>query len=480
MGWNDEEVQNTKKGMNASTKVLLGIIACIIFIIILLIVILMNNKSTSFKIYVDGGVSSKASQETLINIIDGVKYVNIEEFAGLVGYDYHKGEYKSSIIETDKCYVEGEIETASFYLNDNTIYKLPVKEREKQYQEFVVEDAIRSVNNKMYASYEAVSKAFNVVINETSNSIQIYTLEYLVKLYNANVKKWGYADISEQGFENHKAILYGCLIVKKQDGLFKIIDLSNTKEIVLDRYTTITFSENTQEFFVTDNYGKMGIVNLDGTSKIEPNYDKISTFDKEADLYLVEQSKKYGIVKSGNITVIFPEYDSIGLSSNPRNTSKNKNLILDTLIPVCKDKKWGAFNKQGNLVLNIEYDAFGFDLTSIEIDGIKESVEPILAIERANGVVVKKGDKYGLFSMSGQELVPIAVDAIYAIPDVTDVDSKYFMLYYEDELNVIERLIIAGLIKDTSNEETNEPTDNNTQNNIENEINNSYSNIVED
>lgn len=445
MGWNDEETRNVKKGMSTSSKLLVGIIACIMLIIVL-IILLMNVQGTSFKIYLNGEVDSTTNKETLITTINNVTYINIEEFAKMVGYEYHKGEYKASVIDETKCYVEGKIETASFYLNDNTIYKLLVDEQDEQYQKYTVENTTQIINNKMYASIEAISKAFNVLVSQTSNDFQIYTLDYLVGIYNTNVKKWGYTAIKDQSFENKKALLYGFLIVKKEGGLYKIIDTNNTKEIVLDRYTKIEFLENTQEFFVTDASKKVGIVNIDGTTKIEPTYDSISVLDKDSNLYIVELSKKYGVVSGSGISIIYPEYDSIGLSDN--NLVDNKYLLLNELIPVCKDKKWGAFNKSGNLVLNVEYDQFGYLLKSIDINGVKEVVQPVLEIERANGVIVKKSDKYGLLDVKGEELVPIAVDGIYAINGVQDDESKFFMLYNGEELNVIERLIKAGLIEE--------------------------------
>lgn len=474
MGWNDEETRNVKKGMSTSSKVLLGIIACIILIIILLILLLMNTKQTTFKIYADGQAVAGIDRTTLLTTIDGITYINIEQFAKIVGYEYHRGEYKSSIIENDKCYVEGDKETASFYLNDKKIYKLPVNKQNEQYEEHTVATPTKEINGVMYASIEAVSRAFNVLISETINDFQIYTLSYLISIYNTNVTNWGYTAINEQSFENQKALLYGCLIVKKEGGLYKIIDTNNTKEIVLDRYTSIEFYENTQQFFVKDSANKMGVINLDGTTQIDPMYDSISLLSKEYGLYIVEQDKKYGVVSSEGRSVIYPEYDSIGL--NNRSVVDNKYLLLNQLIPVCKDKKWGAFNVNGNLVFNVEYDEFGYNSNSIEVDGIKEVVQPVVVIERANGVIVKKVDKYGLLDVNGRELVPIAVEGIYAINGI-DTEEKYFMLYNGEEINLIRRLIDVGLIKEKVEEIPSEDFENTTTgNNITNEVSSTVEN----
>ena len=479
MGWNSEE-ETPKKGMETSSKILLAIIACVIMIIVLISILILNIQKTSYTLTVDGQ-STTIEKSTLLTQIENVTYVNIEEFSKLVGYEYHKGEYKAFTIEEDKCYVQGKEETATFYLNDNKICKLPVNELSEDYREFTIENTIKIENGSMYAPIEAINLALNVVVNETSNSLTIYTLDYLVTIYDERVKQWGYTGISDQNFENKKALLYGYLIVKKENGLYKIIDDQNQREIVSDKYTQIQFTENTKEFLVTNSLGQVGIINLDGTTKIEPIYDSISILDKKLDLYIVEQNEKYGVVKSGDITIIYPEYDKIGIDTkNTTANTESQYLILDTLIPVCKDNKWGAFNKDGKLVLKVEYDAFGSNIDAVEINGIRKAVTPILAIERCNGVVVKKDNKFGLIDVTGKELVPVAVDNIYEIENPASEDERYFMLYNNQELNIIERLIVAGRLEDTTtqDEEEEQPQNSNTIEN--NEVSNTIDNTVSD
>ena len=471
MGWSSDEPVAEKKGMDTSSKILLAIIACVLVIIVIIFILLMNIEQNNFTISVDGQAITTVSKENLITKIDNTTYINIEEFAKLVKYEYHEGEYKAFTIEKDKCYVQGQQETASFYLNDNKVNKLPVNKLEENYDEYTVENIIKSKNDKMYAPINAISLGFNVSVIEKENELTIYTLDYLIKAYNTQVVNWGYTGLTELSFENQKALLYERLIVKKENGLYKIINIDNTKEFVADKYTTIEFSENTQEFLVTNSLGQVGIINLDGTTKIEPTYDSISVLDKTSDLYLIEKNKKFGVIKSGNITVIAPEYDSIGFNNkNITNTSNNHNFILDTLIPVSKNGKWGAFNKEGKLILNLEYDQFGSDVTFVEINGNKKTVEPLLSIEKCNGIVVKKAEKYGLIDTTGKELVPIAVESIYSIENATEEDSKYFMLYNGKEMNVIERLIIAGLIEDNKKEEEENSQSNTISNQATNQV----------
>ena len=474
MGWTSDEPEVSKKGMETSSKILLAIIACLILIIVLIMVLLLNIQQTTFTISVDGKATT-VNKEILLANVDDITYVNIEEFSKLVGYEYHKGEYKSFTIEEDKCYVQGKNETATFYLNDNKVCKLPVNKITEDYSVYNTENTVKEINNKIYASLDAIKIAFNVLAAENANSLSIYTLDTLVSSYNTKMSEWGYSDITDQSFENKKAILYDYIIVKKENGLYKIINTDNTKEIVSDKYEAIEFVENTQEFFVTNSLGKVGIINLDGTTKIEPIYDSIEVLDKKSNLYLIQKDEKYGVVKSGNITIIYPEYDSIGIDNTTFKNVDSRYLLLDSLIPVNKNGKYGAFDKNGNLIYKVEYDGFGCNLTEVEIDGIKKSVNPVLTIEECQGIVIKKENKYGISDIKGKELVPLAVDNIYFIEN-EEREVEYFMLYNNKELNVIERLIKAGLMKKPDDTTSNK--DNTTVNTISNNIQNNISNIA--
>lgn len=451
MGWsNNSELQGSKNRMDTSSKILLAIIACVMLIIILIIVLIIGVKQSTYIITVDGKTITTTSKEKLIYTIDNITYINIEEFAKIVGYEYHhKGEYKGFTIDEKKCYVQGEEETASFFLNDSKVYKLPVNKLEQDYKMFETGKAVKQIDEKMYAPLNAINIAFNVNLTEDKNSITINTLNYLVKVYDSQLKKRGYTGISDLSFEDKKAVLYGYFIVKKENGLYKIID-KDGKEIVSDKYNSIEFSENTKEFFVTNSLKQVGIINLDGTTKIEPVYDSIEVLDKESDLYLIKKDNKYGIAKSDNSIIAYPEYDKIGIEVEQYENVKNKYLILNTLIPVCKNEKWGALDKTGKIICNIEYDSFGCNLEVVELNGVKKECIPVLAIEECNGVVVKKEEKYGLIDLKGELLVPIKVESIYELENIESEEKEYFMIYNNKELNILERLELVN------NEKTNE------------------------
>ena len=213
MGWSSVEPQSTKKGMETSTKILMAIIACLVLIIILILALLMNIEKTTYTITVDGKAIATVTKDTLLTKVDNITYVNIEEFAKLIKYEYHDGEYKAYTIEDNKCYVQGEKETATFYLNENKVYKLPINELTKEYEEYSVENPIKEFNGKMYAPIDAISVAFNVQITEKEQSLTVFALDYLVTWYDAKVKEWGYTGISDLSFENKKACQTMCISV---------------------------------------------------------------------------------------------------------------------------------------------------------------------------------------------------------------------------------------------------------------------------
>lgn len=473
MELNYESSTNSKK-TKPIYKILIALIICVLIIICIIFALLQSLKENRFVVFVDGKEVSYTGTTELAKTINDTTYINIKEFAKLVGYEYHDGEYKSFSSDKNKCYVQGGEETASFYIDESKVYKLPVNQLTSEYEEFEFKNPTKKIDEIIYAPVEMINVAFNTVIQQSEKSISAYTLNYIVNSYNQKVISWGYEEITDYDFENQKAILYGYLIVRKENGLYKIINLDNTKEILSDKYNKIEFDENTQEFFITNSLEKVGIINPDGTTKIEPIYDLIECIDKEADLYVVQTNNKYGMVGDNNTVIVNAEFDEIGIK-NTNDNSKNvgkQYIILNSLVPVKKENKWGAYNKEGKLVLELEYDGFGCNDNTVKLGDNSKKVYPVLSIEKCKGVVVQKNKKYGLLDINGKQLVTVSVDSIYE-----DGQGKYLMAYNGKELNIIDELVKAGIIKEEI-EEKNETNNNNTVGNIVNTTNNIQNNSI--
>ena len=211
MGLNYENSTNEKQ-TKPIYKILIALIICVLIIICISFTLLQSLKKNRFVVTIDEKEVSVSSTTELAKTVDDVTYINIKEFAKLVGYEYHDGEYKSFSQDKDKCYVQGENETASFYIDENKLYKLPVNQLTSEYREYSFKNKTKQINGIVYAPIEMINVAFNTVIQASEKSISAYTLSYVVNRYNQKAVNWGYEKITDYNFENQKAILYGFII----------------------------------------------------------------------------------------------------------------------------------------------------------------------------------------------------------------------------------------------------------------------------
>ena len=72
-------------------------------------------------IYVDEKEVNISEDTILIDEQTQKIHVDIMDIARFLGYDSHKGEFKIYTEDENKCWIECENETASFYLNSNKI-----------------------------------------------------------------------------------------------------------------------------------------------------------------------------------------------------------------------------------------------------------------------------------------------------------------------------------------------------------------------
>ncbi len=478
--WETEE----KKSNNTIMKILISIIILVIIIIAIIIALLYYLKLSEYNVIIDG--KKVSNSENFIVNDNNITYINIEELAGLLGCEYHAGEYKEFSSDTDKCYIQSEQETSSFYLNSNKVYKLPIGQFTEDYDIITVENNITQFNNKFYAPTDAVTAAFNVQILSEKNTMNISSLNVLLpvvdNILNKDKDNPEYDSLLNSEFNNQKAILYDYAIVRKNSsGLYSVLTTSG-KEIVPDKYKSIQFIESTKEFIVTNSLGKIGILGEDGQNKIDQLYDSIKVINNNPKLYLVENNKQYGVIDENGKTIVYPEYTSIGIDVNKYKDIQNQYILLNKIIPVNKNNKYGLFNIQGENILDVIYDGIGCELTSLEINEKTKTINPIVFIKECNGIVIKSGDLYGMVDVQGKEMVPARVKAIYSITN--GGTNNYYMFYNNEEINVIDRLIRAGVIQNT-NEETNENintqnnvTKNSTNNNIVNNNANTGNNLI--
>ena len=486
--WGEEKTK--KENTGTTKKILIAMMILLVIIISVIVLLLMNIQAKTFKVLKDGQKVTNTTK--LLKTINNTTYVNIKKMAEITGYDYHVGEYKTFSSDSDKCYIESkplvseesntntETETTSFYLNSNRICKLKSNKLDEDYATFKVESNTVQIENEFYASLDAIEKGFNVKINLTETRMNIKTLSSILKQYDSYLSELSeksngktYNSLFTEELDNQKAVLYDYLILNEKDAnIYGVID-ANGKEILPNKYKKITFIENTKEFIVTNSQDKMGIVDAEGKNTIEQLYDSIKVINSNPKLYLVELNQKFGVLdKTGN-TIVYPEYDTIGADSTIYKDLQNQYILLDSVIPVCKEKKYGLFDIKGNKLLDVKYDGIGYEKTSAEIDGVTKTVNPTVAIEDCNGIVVQEGETYNIYILGNDDITKLRVESIYYLSN--NGEKTYYMVYKGKEIDLIERLIEAKIIKEKVTKTEDETTSENT---IENTVANTTNNVA--
>ena len=149
-----------------------------------------------------------------------------------------------------------------------------------------------------------------------------------------------------------------------------------------------------------------------GQAKIKIEYDNIKLIDKILRLWLVKTGNIYGVLDKNGKTVICEEYDAIGIDTTkfPPDKTHNGMMLFDNAIPVSKSGKWGLYNKDGNLILYLEYDGFGCMAGNL------------LTIPEVNGIIVSQNGFYGLVDAKGNNLIPCEYTKIYKITNMGKVE----------------------------------------------------------
>ena len=444
----DESTLNKNNKNKKLANILLVLIVLTIFIIVALLALMVTIKKDTLTVSLNGNLSENLKSLLIFEENNSKIYIPIKEVANLFGYNSYNGDYEQPSEDISKCYIQSENEVASFSLDSNVIYKL-IPNTNSDYEYFQIDE-------ELYTTIDGIQKAFNVSFDYDKNSktITVYTLEYLTESYSKNIINFGYTGI-DSSFNNQKAILDNMLVVEK-DKKYGVIDLS-TREVLLDtKYDEIKYLQQTSDFLVTSNK-KVGIISKDKQTKVNISYDNIQLIDNEDNLYIITQDGKYGLIDiNGNIK-IYPEYDQIGVETSDfkYNNIKNGYILLNKLIPVKKGNLWGLFDKSGNQVVDFKYDELGYIKSSSQI------ANNLLAVPEYDVIVVKKDDKYNLITLNGREVFNVYVDSIYM--NIESGNTNYYMVYNE-QTNPLSKYL-----DNTNDNKTNTNTNTNVTSNSSND-----------
>lgn len=461
----DVEAAKSKKW---STLVLVLIVLTFIAIIGVICTILYIQKS-AFRVYINGASVNLPKDILIMNEDSDKIYIDIKGIAKYLGYDAHNGEYKLSTEDTNKCWVNGENETASFFLNSNKISKVKVNSQD-DYEDYIIADPVVNRNGKLYCTQEGIKIGFNITFNynKQANKIEMYTLPHLIETYTAQFKTYGYDGLS-RNFNNQKAILYNMFVVKKDNNQYGVVTSKN-QEIISPRYSDMDFNESAGEFYVKNSSGKVGIITDDGITKINLIYDQINMIDKNLGLYAVKSNNKYGVIGNAGNIVIHLEYDQVGVTSSQfaNNGISNKYLLFENAIPVCQNKKWGMFDINGNMIMPLEWDTMGYSAGSSGSLQNK-NVNNVLIIPSYKAIVVgkekevnnKKTKEYAIYDYKGEQIIPCRLSNVYFI---TNAGVNTYYMEYEGHTLDVEKYIERIYNEQGKNKPTDTINNNKTNN----------------
>ena len=465
-----EESFQTKeeKKKKMTTKIILGAIIVVVLIIVGIVSYLLYVQSTTLKLTLDGQANEKLKQ-LLVFEDDGTIYVPIKEVASYLGYESFNGEYSDKSESQSKCYVQSENEVANFTLGSNTIYKLDLTQNNSDYEYVHIKNPVKAINGVLYTTTEGIQEAFNVsfTYDQDTNRITIYTLPYLVQFYTPYALDYGYAEISEV-FANQKAILDGMLVVSN-DKAMGVID-TDGKSLLEAKYDNITYLPSVGDFLVeTDR--QVGVLSKNGQTKVDIIYNSITLMDSDAGLYVASRDNRYGVIDTNGIIKIYIENDQIGIDTSrfTQNNIKSKYLLADNLIPVKKGNYWGLFDKNGNQVVDFEYDSFGY------IASNSRDAYSLLVIPDYNVIVAGRDEKYTLLNSSGEMLFGLVADDIYMT--ISGGERHYYISVNDNIIDAEEYLESRGIRNQNNSSSSNTSNSSNTtnSNNVSNSAQNNNS-----
>ncbi len=478
------EQQPNFENNKAKTKklmIILGITIIILFILSIgLIFYISYIEKNKFKCYINNARVSIKSDTMIIDENKNNIYVSLEDIADKIGYTKNNGEYKDPYSEdVDKCYLQNKYETVSYITESNQIYKAILSESQSSdadYEYFEIDEPVFMSNNKMYTTIDGISKGCNLAYsyNKDNNTLKIYTMNYLSTSYAKTIPES--AEIAAQdnveSYKNKKAILYDMIVVKNTAGKYGVKNSSNNT-IIGEKYKSISFEEEEEEFIVETDDGKFGIIDKTGKTKITPDYTSIKLISKARGLYLVSKTSsaskmQYGIINKNERVIVYIEYEQIGISKSdfPTNEIDNPYILFEKCIPVKRSNKWGLLDLNGNTIASLEFDSLGCLSNSSK----NNQANSLVVIPEYEAIVVRKDGLYGLYNSSGKELILPLVTDMYVINN--SGENQYYLTYQGNTMNVIEYLKNVLGLEPVTNNSSNEKTNNsnNSSTNSSNEI----------
>lgn len=258
--------------------------------------------------------------------------------------------------------------------------------------------------------------------------------------------------------------------VNYEDGTYKTKVVNEKNEDIIVGYDNIRFIDNINEeseinvasnTLIVEKNGKFGLVNLQGNSLLETNYDSISVMEGIDNSLLITKDGKVGLCDYEGNVIINTEYNEIkGIDNDYKNgyitvndaklygiIDFNKTVIFDNqyldIKPIHASNKYAVkidegyrlVDKNGKLIIENSFEdikeindediVFGengkYGITTTSLEKKIEAKYEDLSLMQASYYIAKNNGKYGVINTS----------------DEVQIDFKYMNIKYEKMAGIV-------------------------------------------
>ena len=246
-------------------------------------------------------------------------------------------------------------------------------------------------------------------------SSRLQTTQYF-SLYSNN--KWGVIDSS------------GNIVIEPTYD--EMIIIPNSKNAIFICTTDVNYEAGTYKTKVMNEKGKEIFEDFDKVEAIE-NYDENNTLWYEEEVLKVQKNGKYGLINYNGETILECEYDAIDSLKGVKNS-----LLIE------KDSKTGLANNKGNIIVDVQYKEIkmlGETATSyivINEEGkygvsniLDTKYEDIKSIDNTEMFLVKENGEYKVIDSEENEILTEGFD------DIENIIGANIIIKESDKFGIV-------------------------------------------
>lgn len=318
---------------------------------------------------------------------------------------------KAGLYKNGHCILNHEYEEIEYNKLNNLLI---VKKASKQ--------GAVDINGKTIISAEYDSIVFS------GNSINAYKNEELA-IFNTNGQKIENKNYASSIFTENE----NYIITINENGKYGVIN-KNGDILIKNNYQYVEYAYN--RYFIVTNNGKVGVLNDEGKSEVDFEYDIIQRIEKtntmqaiksmENTSYIYDENGKLSTKMENGVIYVEDGYIKL-LSDNERKYLDNNGKVIsnkeiykeNNLFASSKDGKWGFVDKDENQVVDYKYDMVT-EFNSYGYAGVKQ-----------NGL-------WGVIDKEGNQIVEPSYKINQKEPEFINkycrLNFGYGFEYYTDEL----------------------------------------------